>query len=345
MLAELVVAAAVVVVLLGTVFSLVDPARGALGVQPEVAEMQQRLRAGFVRLQADLLLAGSGPHPGLGGAVARLRASVIPALVGHRHHVQAGTTFDTGALTVLYTPPGAAAATLAGAFSGLPGEVPLAAVGDRCRAGVTTCGFEAGSLALTFDAAGRSDIVRVVEVVAGALLLQAVGEGPGQPFAAGSSIAPLAVRGYYHDPVAAELRYQDGWVTDAPVLDDVVGVSIRYFGRALHSADVRAGGAVAPCLAALPAAELAADAGPVLAEEELTAAALTDGPWCGGRLQYDVDLFRVRRVRVEFRLQASAARHRGSDPGLFARPGSARHEMAPDLLGVIEVTPRTAAGY
>ena len=345
MLAELVVAAAVVVLLLGGVFSLVDPARGALGVQPEVAEMQQRLRAGFLRLQADLLLAGSGPHAGVGAAVARLRAPVIPVLVGHRHPAQAGTSFTTDALTVLYAPPGAAAAELAGAFSGMPDEVPLAAAGDRCRAGITTCGFDAGSLALVFDAAGRSDVVRVLRVSAGALRLRAVGEGPAQAFAAGSSIVPLAVRGYYHDRAAAELRFQNGWVSDAPVLDNVVGVSIRYFGRPAHSVEGRAAAATAPCLTAALAAAPEPDTGPVQPVEELTADVLTDGPWCGGRLLFDADLFRVRRVRVGLRLQASAARHRGRDPALFDRPGSARHNLAPDLLGVIEVTPRSTTGY
>ena len=345
MLAELVVAAAVVVLLLGAVFSLVDPARGALGVQPEIAEMQQRLRAGFARLHADLLLAGSGPHAGPGAVLAQLRAPVVPALIGHRHPLSAGTAFAADALTVLYAPPGGAAAELAAAFSGMPGEAPLAPAGGRCRPGVTTCGFAANSLALVFDAAGRSDIVRVLRVSAGALRLRAVGRGTAQPFAAGSSIVPLAVRGYYHDREAAELRYQNGWVTDAPVLDGVVGMSIRYFGRRAHAADLPGGGAVAPCLAAALAAGPAPPAGPVQPEEELTAAVLADGPWCGGRFLYDADLFRVRRVRVELRLQASAARHRGRDPALFARPGSARHNLAPDLLGVIEVTPRAAAGY
>ena len=345
MLAELVVAAAVVVVLLGTVFSLVDPARGALGVQPERAEMQQRLRAGFVRLHTDLLLAGSGPHPGLGARLARLRAPVIPALVGQRHPATAAAAFTTDAVTVLYAPPGASAAELASAYSRLPADVALAPAGDRCRPGVATCGFTANSLALTFDAAGRSDIVRVLRVSAGALRLRPVGEGGALPFAAGASIAPLAVRGYYHDRGAAELRFQNGWLTDAPVLDDVVGFSVRYFGRPAHSADVRPGAAIAPCLAAALAAEPDSDAGPVRSEVELTAAALTDGPWCGERFPYDVDLFRVRRVRVELRLQASAARHRGRDPGLFARPGTARHNLAPDLHGVIEVTPRGAAGH
>lgn len=344
MLAELVVATAVVLVLLGTVFSLVDPSRGALGVQPEIAEMQQRLRAAFVRLQADLLLAGSGPHPSLDAALARLRPAAVPALIGHRHPLSAGAAFASDALTVLYAPPGAAAARLAAAFSGSAGDVPLAPSGDRCRPGISTCGFRANSLALAFDASGRSDIVRVQRVFAGALRIRPVGEGAAQPFAAGAAIMPLALRGYYHDRAAAQLRFQNGWTTDTPVLDNVVGFAVRYFGRPGISADTRAGGPLAPCLAAAAAA-----AGPPPArpgpEEELTAALLTDGPWCGGRFEYDADLFRVRRIRIEIRLQASAARHRGRDPALFARPGSARHRLAPDLVGIVEVTPRGAPGF
>ena len=338
MLAELVVAAAVVMVLLGTVFSLVDPARGALGVQPEIADMQQRVRSAFVRLRGDLLLAGSGPHA---AAVARLRPPVMPALVGRRHAPDSGRTFASDALTILYAPPGAGLAVLAGPFPGSPADIPLAAVAGGCRQGVSGCGFSAGSLALVFDSSGRSDIVRVSRVFGAALRLEPLGPGPAEPFGAGASVVPLAVRAYRLDRAAAQLRYQNGWVTDVPVLDGVVGLTVRYFGRPALSADLRAGGTLAPCLVGT---EL--DEAPVAQpEEELSAAALTDGPWCGGRLPFDVDLFRVRRVRLEIRVQALTAQHRGPDPLRFAAPGAARHNLAADLLGVIEVTPRTAPGY
>ena len=42
MLAEMLIAAAIVLTLLGTAMSLVDPARGGLGLQPHVAEVHQR---------------------------------------------------------------------------------------------------------------------------------------------------------------------------------------------------------------------------------------------------------------------------------------------------------------
>lgn len=340
MLAELVVAAAVLALLLGSVFSLVDPAQGALAIQPHAAETHQRMRAAFVRLHTDLVMAGSGPHPTLDVSVARLRAPVLPALVGHRHPPAAGTTFRRDAVTILYAPPRSPAAPLASPLAGA--AVRLAPGDARCGAGVTTCAFERGGMALVFDAGGRSDVVRVTEVLDDALQVRAVAGGPAQPFAAGASITPLTVRSYYHDAESSQLRMQDGWTLDAPVLDNVVGLSLRYFGARLPPA--APGAPVAPCLRAPPGAGPGEPIGP---DAEIEPSALLDGPRCGGRLPYDVDLFRVRRVRVEIRLQVSAERFRGRDPSLFVRPGSARGgaRQLPDLIGVFEAAPRSVLGH
>ena len=342
MLAELLVAAAVVMLLLGSVFSLVDPARGALAVQPHAAETQQRLRAAFAQLQTDLMLAGSGPHPSLDVSLARLRAPVVPALIGQRHAPAAGTTFASDAFTILYAPPGSAA-PLASPLAGPNADVRLApSAAGGCGSGRATCAFEAGSLALIFDRDGRSDILRVTRVFDDALQVRAVAGAAPLPFAAGASIAPLEVRSYYHDRAAAQLRSQNGWLADAPVLDNVVDFSLRYFGRrALPAA--AADGTAADCLRGLPPTAPPDTAGE--SDRELAVAVLLDGPRCGGRLPYDVDLFRIRRVRIEIRLQVSSALLRGRDPALFARPGAARagSRQIPDLTGVIEVAPRSVA--
>ena len=343
MLAELLVAAAVVMLLLGSVFSLVDPARGALAVQPHAAETQQRLRAAFAQLQTDLMLAGSGPHPSLDVSLARLRAPVVPALIGQRHAPDAGTSFASDAFTILYAPPGSAA-PLAAPLAGPNADVRLAPPGaGGCGAGRATCAFEAGSLALIFDRDGRSDILRVTRVFDDALQVRAVAGAAPLPFAAGASVVPLEVRSYYHDRAAAQLRSQNGWVADAPVLDNVVGFSLRYFGRRTLPAAAVAGTA-ADCLRGLPPTA-PPDAAGGESDRELAAAVLLDGPRCGGRLPYDIDLFRIRRVRIEIRLQVSSALLRGRDPALFARPGAARagSRQVPDLTGVIEVAPRSVA--
>ena len=287
------------------------------------------------------MLAGSGPHPTLDVAVARLRAPVLPALVGHRHPPTAGTTFAADAVTMLYSPPRSPAAPLASPLAGPAAEVQLAPGPARCRAGVTTCAFEAGSLALVFDRTGHSDIVRVTRVFDGALRVQPIGGGSVRAFAAGASIVPLELRSYYHDRAAAQLRYQDGWLTDLPVLDDVVGLTLRYFGGGPLPAGAGGDGPAAACLQGLPPHAPQGRAGSNAARE-LAPSSLLDGPRCGGRLPYDVDLFRIRRVRVEIRLQVSSAWLRGRDPFLFARPGPARdgRRQVPDLTGVFDVALR-----
>ena len=64
----------------------------------------------------------------------------------------------------------------------------------------------------------------------------------------------------------------------------------------------------------------------------LTAANLTDGPWCpdaANAQQYDADLFRIRKIRVTIRLQTGNGALRGfgsladGPEALFASPGTA----------------------
>ena len=267
---------------------------------------------------------------------------MLPALVGHRHPAAAGATFAADAVTILYAPPRSPAAPLASPLAGPTADVRLAPGAARCGAGATTCAFEAGSLALVFDQDGRSDIVRVTRVFDDALRVQPIGGGAVQAFAAGASIVPLELRSYYHDRPAAQLRYQDGWVTDLPVLDDVVGLRLRYFGGG--GLPGGAGGGDGPAAACLQGRRPGAPPGRAGGdpERELPPSSLADGPRCGGRLPYDVDLFRIRRVRVEIRLQVSAAWLRGRDPSLFARPGPARdgRRQVPDVTGVFDVAVR-----
>jgi hypothetical protein len=77
----------------------------------------------------------------------------------------------------------------------------------------------------------------------------------------------------------------------------------------------------------------------------LPLATLADGPWCGaGGLRFDVDLLRVRRVRVALRLQAIDAAVRGVGAA-FAVSGSG-HDAASrvaDVEAVVDVAPRNLA--
>jgi hypothetical protein len=53
-----------------------------------------------------------------------------------------------------------------------------------------------------------------------------------------------------------------------------------------------------------------------------------DGPFQGtGPLAFDVDLSGVTAVRATLRFETGVDSMRGTDPRLFARPGTARHRM------------------
>jgi hypothetical protein len=77
---------------------------------------------------------------------------------------------------------------------------------------------------------------------------------------------------------------------------------------------------------------------------EVRPADLLDGPWCptpSARDAYDADVFRVRRVDIILRLEALAARSRGSSGRFFARPGhAAATQWVPDQEVVLTVTRR-----
>jgi hypothetical protein len=78
---------------------------------------------------------------------------------------------------------------------------------------------------------------------------------------------------------------------------------------------------------------------------ELTEAMLTDGPWCpdassSGR--YDADLLRLRRVRVELRVQVGDVTLRGASALQFRHPGTARvgQRAVPDYSLAFDIAPR-----
>ena len=79
---------------------------------------------------------------------------------------------------------------------------------------------------------------------------------------------------------------------------------------------------------------------------ELTEAMLTDGPVCGNAPNhFDADLYRIRKVAVQLRMQVGSADMRGANPAgqvLFQNPGTASnaYRRVPDYVVEFDVTPR-----
>jgi hypothetical protein len=78
---------------------------------------------------------------------------------------------------------------------------------------------------------------------------------------------------------------------------------------------------------------------------QLTAAQLTDGPWCPDATnanRWDADLLRIRKIGVTVRVQSAAAALRGPASTLFTYGGSSRGggQWVPDQEIRFQVSPR-----
>ena len=349
MLLETVVSMAIVVTLLGAVFSLLDPAQGAVAAQPQAADMQQRARAAFADLHRDLLMAGSGKGPGARTALSWLRAPIVPGRIDGA--ATGAERSDAPGFTVLYAPPGDSGAHLASGLPAEPGEVLVSLTpGPGCRR-PPRCGVDSPGSALVFDPRGRSELFRVTRARGSEVSMRRLGPGAGAAFPPGASIVPVTVRGYALDRRRGQLRRHGATAATLPFLDGVVDLTVRYFGGPLpmltpaSSVDDAADRVAAPCLVAAAGGGRTPGA-PVSPVRELAAAELTDGPWCEGGLRFDVDLFRVRRVRIAIRLRVADDAWRGRDllaPGPPGRPG--RTTGVPDLTVRFDVAPRGLASW
>jgi hypothetical protein len=157
-----------------------------------------------------------------------------------------------------------------------------------------------------------------------------------------------------------------------PVVDHVVGLEFQYFGepqppRIIEGApdstsdDRSTYGPLPPepdvTLEGWPAGEncvftrVEGHPEPRLAElgastlVEMSAALVSDGPWCpdaGVLNRFDADLLRIRRVRFTVRVQAALPGLRGPAGALFTIGGSARSggRYVPDVQVQLDVTPR-----
>jgi hypothetical protein len=186
-------------------------------------------------------------------------------------------------------------------------------------------------------------------------------------------LAPREIRSYHLKQDSGgvwQLMQYDGHASDQPAVEDVIALHVEYFGdaeppaaRVTERGDVRVTyGAVPPPLTVDDPADswaagencTIANAGGAYAARLqaigppgitlLTQAMLVDGPWCpdaSHAFRFDADLLRVRRVRVQVRLQASRP-FRGLAGPLFTNSGSAGDpwRYVPDETITLEIAPR-----
>jgi hypothetical protein len=357
-LIELLVASVIMITVTAAVLAVLHPSHSSSRIQPEIADMQQRLRVGVDALAHDLLMAGAGAYSGTqSGSLVGYFAPVLPFRLGSSATYDDGPgVFSSNALTVLYVPSTALQTTISNPLS----EAGYVAVNadSGCPAGDPLCGFKSGKHAVVYDTSGAFDTFAVTDVGAGGTLSLRHGQlgELAKVYPARSKIAEVVQRTYFIDTTDAQLMVYDGLSAPDVVLDNVVRLNVEYYGEPNPPAFRKPGedrsvtyGPEPPALdvtqSPWPAGEnctwltiggeqvtrlatLTGGSGGGLVR--MTAAQLTDGPWCpdsaSGR-RYDADLLRIRRVRVTIRLQTGNAALRGPAAGsapLFVNPGTAR---------------------
>jgi hypothetical protein len=351
---ELMVSMTVSLLVCGAVFALVDSARGAVASNDQVNDLQQRLRASLHAVADELVNAGAGlDRTALAGPLLRTVPPVVPYRRGQlADDARAGVMFRPDVMSLAYVASTQAQAEVARAVD-LGG---LVRVGLRANCGspapATVCGFEEGMRVILLEPSGAHDFLTVEEVNGPELELSYRGALSSTYDGGGAALAHVALHTYALRPDAAtgapQLSHYDGFLTERPAVDHVVGLSFEYFGAA-DPPLLRPGAALEEnCTLAVvdgrgePRLAMLGAPGSVV---PLPRGLFEDGPWCPGDAaprRFDADLLRIRRVRVRVRAEVAPRAMRGAAGALFTRAGvaSAARTLAPDQEAVLDVTLR-----
>jgi prepilin-type N-terminal cleavage/methylation domain-containing protein len=344
-LIELLISTAIMVTVTGAIFSLMNPAQGSAQTQPEVADMQQRMRVGNDAIFKELVMAGAGPYQGpITGSLVNFFASIVPRRLG-RINPDPATVFRDDTITLSYIPNSYSQTTISSAMPTPSAELKVTAQ-PNCPADTgNLCGFTEGMDVIIFDTSGNYDFFTITEVQDAAAHLQHRGQDLSTSYDVGASVTQIVSNTYYLNRQTHQLMRYNLNDQDTPIVDDVVDLKFEYFGDPNPPTAPKPKAGEANCLydAAGNLKNL-----PVLAADEgslapLPAGILTDGPMCGGGTnQFDADLLRIRKVRVTMRMQAANPALRGRDTLLFMNPGTAKggERYVPDYKLSFEVTPR-----
>jgi hypothetical protein len=384
---EMLISVTVMLTVTAAVFSLVNPTQGTFQAQPEVSDLQQRLRVGTDALGKDMVMAGGGSYSGANPmALSNFLAPVMPfrwGLIGE----DPPATFKTDTITLQYVPPTNAQTSIGEDMPQPSAELKVS--GDPgCPMDPGTnqddplCGFEEEMNVLIYDDTGTYDRFTITNVQEDAQQgghLQHNQDNFSKSYSKGSKIVRIDSHTYYLRTDLAAQTYQlmhyDGTRNpDVPVVDNVVSLQFQYYGdpqppimkKVLTdptgpwttygpkpSAAASGGWAAGEnCVFANDGSPIPAPKLPVLGAGgattglvELTAATLTDGPFCPNNVsarRYDADLLRVRKIMVTIRVQSASDVLRGPAGALFRYGGTATqpNRWVPDQEYRFEVSPR-----
>ena len=345
-LTELLISTAIMLTVTGAIFSLMNPAQGNAKAQPEVADVQQRMRVGTESIFKELMMAGAGPYQGaITGSLVNFFAPMLPRRVGDTlaDPTRGAGSFKTDVLSFAYIPNTYSQTTISDAMPPNSSELKV----NDCPSGadLSGCGFVEGMEVIIFDNEGHFDTFTITRVQDDAGHLQHRGDDLNYRYEPGAMVTEIVQHTLYLNRATNQLMKYDGHASDLPLVDNVVDLRFDYYGDPAPPLLPKPVAPAANCLydgagnyVNLPT--LVANEGSL---SLLTEAQLTDGPFCGsGDNEFDADLLRVRKVRVTLRVQAASPTLRGSDPAFFRNPGTAQggDRYVPDYILSFDVTPR-----
>ena len=240
-LIEMMVSMAIMTVVVAGVFSLLNPSQGTYQAQPEVSDMQQRLRVAADSINKDLMMAGAGMYSGnMIGTLDAYFSPLLPHRVGtivsdpagsFRANPQCPLTCSS-AITIMYVPTTTAQTTIR---TDMPQPSSELKVSDQagCPEGDPLCGFKEGMQVLIMNPSGAYDIFTITNVQDDALHLQHRDDKFTTAYPAGSWITQIESHTYYLEDNGIDtfrLRHYDGYKTDLPIVDNVVDFRVEFFG-------------------------------------------------------------------------------------------------------------------
>ncbi len=178
---EMLITTGLIVVITSGVFSLLNPSYGTFQAQPEVSDMQQRMRVAADAVQKDLVMAGAGTYSGaMVGTLDNFFAPILPHKVGTINPDPAGTFTAnplcpdtcTSAITIMYVPTTNSQTSLATDMPTPSAELKVNQQAGCPEDAEELCGFTNGDRVLIFDPSGAYDIFTITNVQDSAIHLQ-----------------------------------------------------------------------------------------------------------------------------------------------------------------------------
>lgn len=367
----MVIAMGIMLAVTAGVFTVMNPSQGAFQTQPEVADIQQRLRVASDTLYKDLVMAGGGAYQGQrSGSLLSFFAPILPYRNGSTLDDPPGT-YKTNTITVMYVPPTISQTGLADKGPSLNSAEIGVTAEPGCPADDPLCGFKEGMTVMMYDDSGNFDTFTITQVQEGGQLHIQHNEEK-LTYTGYSKDTTKIVQAmnvvYYLNTTTNQLMYYDGTRNpDVPVVDNVVGLNFEYYAdpqppvvknpTAASTLWVTTYGpkpksGVANCVfdgSAQPVSTLPT-LGPANTGLVKMTTAQLDGTepgaqWCpdaGSNNRYPASLLRIRKVAVTLRVQAALATLRGPASALFTRGGtsSSGSKWVPDQEVRFQVTPR-----